>query len=169
MRLCAFPHRNTIEKAFVMKKTLRLCICLLLLLSVYSPKVLAQTSQKQIVSQKISIIQQERTSFLYGFYTAYMSSLVYGVDGLDRILREEYVSREVRKRKVDADILLDAQDCIEENLKTLNVVAIDKDWYKVSFEWPSFYPKVPARQHAILVKIGDGTKNYKIVDVKVEH
>ncbi len=151
-----------------MNKNLWLVVCLLFFLMAHSPIVVAQDNQKRAVSHVSCTAQQEKEKFLYGFYTAYMSSLIYGVDGLDKILREKYVERKLLKRATDADVLLDAQDCIEENLRTLSVTAIDNDWYRVSFLWSSTYPSVPTRQHVILIKIGDSNKGYKITDIKIE-
>ena len=152
-----------------MKKNVWLIICLLLSLMAYSPETTAQTAPKLFEPQALYTIRFERERFVRYFYTSYMGSIVYRVDGLDEILREKYVKRALLKRKTGADVLLDAQDCIEENLKTLNVEAIDDDWYRVSFLWPSAYPAIPPRRHVILVKV-DGIKNSsKIVDIKVEH
>ena len=96
-----------------------------------------------------------------------MSSIIYNVEGLEEMLKAKYVARKLTAKSTDADILLDAQDCIEENLKTLNVIAIDDAWYKVSFLWTSSYPKVPTRQFILQVKVERSKKNYIISDIKV--
>lgn len=151
-----------------MKRNLWLAICLFLSLTAYSPKIFAQTASQQPAEQITSTLQQEKEKFLYGFYTAYMSSIIYDVKGLDKLLKDKYVEQALAKRSTDADIFLDAQDCIEENLKTLNVDAIDDNWYKVSFQWSSPYPTVPTRQHILLVKVSSNIGYYKIVDIKAK-
>lgn len=143
-------------------------ICFLFCLAVHSPKVFAEQTLKHSSTQVASTVQQEKTKFLYGFYTAYMSSIIYDVDGLEEMLKAKYVERSLLAKSTDADILLDAQDCIEENLRTLSVTAVDDAWYRVSFKWSSPYPKVPTRQFILLVKVVRGKKNYKISDIKVE-
>ena len=143
-------------------------MCLLFCLAVHSPKVFAEQTLKHPSTQVASTVQQEKAKFLYGFYTAYMSSIIYNVEGLKETLKAKYLNRKLLTKFTYADILLDAQDCIEENLKTLSVIPIDDVWYKVSFFWPSPYPTVPTRQHIILVKVVRGKKNYKISDIKVE-
>lgn len=151
-----------------MNKSIWVIICFFLCLAVPNSKAFAQVALKQPSTQASSTIQQEKEKFLYGFYTAYMSSIIYNVEGLGEILKAKYVEQKLTKKSTDADVLLDAQDCIEENLKTLSVTAIDDVWYKVSFLWPSPYPMVPTRQHTLLVKVGRSKKNYKISDIKVE-
>lgn len=157
------------QHTFLMKKKVWLTICLFLSLTAYSPKIFAQAALNQPVVQASSTLQQEKAKFLYGFYTAYMSSIIYNVEGLEEMLKEKYAERALTKRSTDADIFLDAQDCIEENLKTLSVKAIDDNWYRVFFLWSSPYPAVPTRQHTLLVRVGRGKNSYKIMDVKVEH
>lgn len=149
-----------------MKRILWLAICLVLSLTAYSPPVFAQTASQLPADQIRPTIQQEKEKFLHGFYSAYMSSIIYDVKGLGKLLKDKYVEQKLAKQSTDADIFLDAQDCIEENLKTLNVDAIDDNWYKVSFLWPSPYPTIPTRQHIILVKVSSSRGNYKIVDIQ---
>lgn len=151
-----------------MNKKIWLTICFLFCLAGTSLTAFAQGDLKQPSNQISSTIQQEKAKFLYGFYTAYMSSIIYNVEGLEEMLTAKYVDRKLLRKPTDADILLDAQDCIEENLKTLSVTPIDDIWYKVSFWWTSPYPKIPTHQNKLLVKVERGKKHYKISDVKVE-
>lgn len=152
-----------------MNKKIWVIICFLFCLAAPSSTAFAQGTLKQPSTQVSSTIQQEKAKFLYGFYTAYMSSIIYNVEGLEEILKAKYVERKLISKSTDADILLDAQDCIEENLKTLSVIAIDDVWYKVSFLWSSPYPMVPTRQHILLVKVERSKKYYKISDIKIEN
>ena len=154
---------------FPMNKKIWVTICFLFCLAVPNSTAFAQGDLKQSSTQVSSTIQQEKAKFLYGFYTAYMSSIIYNVEGLNETLKAKYLNRKLLTKFTDADILLDAQDCIEENLKTLSVIPIDDVWYKVSFFWPSPYPTVPTRQHIILVKVERSKKSYKISDVKAEN
>ena len=151
-----------------MNKKIWVTICFLFCLAVPDSTAFAQGDLKQPSTQVSSTIQQDKAKFLYGFYTAYMSSIIYNVEGLEETLKAKYVNQKLLTKSTDADILLDTQDCIEENLKTLSVIPIDDVWYKVSFLWTSPYPKVPTRQHNLRVKVVRGKKHYKISDVKAE-
>lgn len=150
-----------------MNRKISMIICLLFCLALPSSRAFVKVVSKQHSTQVSSTTQKEKTKFLYGFYTAYMSSIIYNVEGLEEMLKAKYVARKLTAKSTDADILLDAQDCIEENLKTLNVIAIDDAWYKVSFLWTSSYPKVPTRQFILHVKVERSKKNYIISDIKV--
>lgn len=153
-----------------MKKSIWVVIYLLFSFVVHNPKTFAQVPFEQPATKVLSTNQQEKEKFLHGFYISYMSSIIYNVEGLEKILKDKYVERRLIQKSsdTDVDILLDAQDCIEENLKTLKVTAINDFWYRVSFLWSSPYPQVPTRQHILLVKVVRGKQNYKIQDIKVE-
>ena len=152
-----------------MKTTMKLrkfifCVCLCL---VQCPIITtAQTSTNHSVFKKMPEVQRKKTRFVYGFYIAYMSGIIYTSGDMADLLRKKYTSTKIRRktRDADADILLDAQDCIEENMQTLKVVPIDNEWYKVSFMWSSHYPEIPTKQHVICVKVKSIGKTYKIMD-----
>lgn len=153
-----------------MKKSIWVVIYLLFSFVVYTPKTFAQVPFEQPATKVSSTNQQAKEKFLHGFYISYMSSIIYNVEGLEKMLKDKYVERRLIQKTsdTDVDILLDAQDCIEENLKTLKVTAINDSWYRVSFLWSSSYPHVPTHQSILLVKVVRGKQNYKIQDIKVE-
>lgn len=128
----------------------------------------ASTQQKTSLQQTESTEHTRRVQFIYGFYIAYMSSIVYDVYGLSDMLRRKYVSDSVFSPDIDADPLLDAQDCIQENIQTLNVSPVDNTWYKVSFLWPSNAPSIPDNRHVIYLRLKPVNRSYKIAEVKTE-
>lgn len=113
--------------------------------------------------------QSKKAQFLYGFYIAYMSGIVYDVIGLNETLRREYVTPSVFAGEIDADPLLDAQDCIQHCMQTLQVVPINNDWYKVSYLWQSSYPNIPDNTHIIYIKLKTLSRKYKIVEAKTTY
>ena len=147
-------------------KLRRVLFCVFLCL-VHCPLITsAQPSINHSVAQKMPEVQREKARFVYGFYMAYMSGIIYTSGDMANLLRKKYTSTQIRRKTkdADADILLDAQDCIEENMQTLKVVPIDNEWYKVSFMWSSPYPEIPTKQHMICVKVKSIGKTYKIID-----
>ena len=70
-------------------------ICLLFCLALPSSRAFAKVVPKQPSTQVSSTTQQEKTKFLYGFYTAYMSSIIYNVEGLEEMLKAKYVARKL--------------------------------------------------------------------------
>lgn len=152
-----------------MMKISRFLVATLLCGALSSPVVVAQSAPSSLhVSPEWSETQRAKVRFVHGFYTAYMSGIVYQVDGLTDVLLKAYVDAKVWKKNADADVLLDAQDCIEENMQTLKVLPLDDDWCKVSFLWTSPYPDVPTREHVLHVKVKEQGKRYRIAEVKVE-
>ena len=96
--------------------------------------------------------QKEKQQFAYGFYKTYMNSLIYSqLSDLSTVIAKKFVSPKVLKKTADtgADVLLDAQDCIEENVRTLQVVPINNDWFCVTFMWTSTYDKIPSQKKVI--------------------
>ena len=152
-----------------MKKKFWFVLGLWMLALAYAPKAVAQTADQESAIRVSSDIQREKQEFLYGFYTAYMGSVIYNLREVETLLKKKYVARAVIRRSKEADVLLDAQDCIVENLHTLRVTPINDNWYRVSFLWPSPYPAVPTRRHILALKVVSSKKAFKIVDVKVEN
>lgn len=111
--------------------------------------------------------QKEKLQFAYGFYKTYMNSLIYQLSDLYKMIAKKFVNPKVLKKTADADVdvLLDAQDCIEENVRTLQIKPIDKDWFYVSFLWPSFYDKVPSQKKNIYIKVKEQKNSFIIDDV----
>lgn len=98
----------------------------------------AQAKKAKSVVAAMNETQKEKQQFAYGFYKTYMNSLIYSqLSDLSTVIAKKFVSPKVLKKTADtgADVLLDAQDCIEENLRTLKVVPLNNDWLRVSFLW----------------------------------
>ena len=77
---------------------------------------------------------KEKAQFVYAFYKAYMYGAIYPGSVSD-VLRGAVLSKKVLKMidDTDADVLIDAQDCGVEELKTLYVAPLKDDWFKVTF------------------------------------
>ena len=82
----------------------------------------AKSAKSAVVT--MNEIQKEKQQFTLGFYKTYMNSLIYQLSDLYMVIAKKFVSENVLKKsaETDADVLLDAQDCVEENLRTLKVV-----------------------------------------------
>ena len=96
----------------------------------------AQKGKAKTAVCKLNETQKEKQLFAYGFYKTYMNSLLYTQLGdLSSVIAEKFVSPSVMKKSVDmdADVLIDAQACDEENIRTLKVVPLNNDWLCVSF------------------------------------
>lgn len=148
-----------------MKKIFIILVALLCLIGYPSS---APTQQNTNLQQTTSTEQTRRCQFVYGFYIAYMSGLVYDVYGLSDMLRRKYVCDSVFSPNIDADPLLDAQDCIQENMQTLKIASVNNAWYRVSFLWPSNDPSTPDNTHVIYVRLKPVNRSYKIVEVMTE-
>ena len=110
--------------------------------------------------------QKEKQQFAYGFYKTYMNSLIYQLSDLYMVIAKKFVSPKVLKKTADtgADVLLDAQDCIEENVRTLQVVPINNDWFRVAFMWTSTYDKIPSQKKVIYIKVKQQGNSFIIED-----
>ena len=110
--------------------------------------------------------QKEKQQFAYGFYKTYMNSLIYQLSDLNMVIAKKFVSPKVLKKTADtgADVLLDAQDCIEENVRTLQVVPINNDWFRVAFMWTSTYDKIPSQKKVIYIKVKQQGNSFIIED-----
>ncbi len=125
-------------------------------------------AQSDAVNESVYAVneeQKDKLQFAYGFYKTYMNSLIYQLSDLRTMIADKYVNPRVLRKTADAgvDVLLDAQDCIEENVRTLQIKPIDKDWFCISFLWPSFYDKVPSQKKNIYIKVKE-QKNSFIID-----
>ena len=82
------------------------------------------------------------------------------------MIAKKFVSPKVLKKTADngADVLLDAQDCIEENVRTLQVVPINNDWFCVAFMWTSTYDKIPSQKKVIYIKVKQQGNSFIIED-----
>ena len=126
----------------------------------------AQYSKVKATVAKESETQKEKQMFTLGFYKTYMNSLIYQLSDLYMVIAKKFVSPKVLKKTADtgADVLLDAQDCIEENLRTLKVVPLNNDWLSVSFLWTSSYKKVPTKHTVVYVKVKEQGNSFIIED-----
>lgn len=81
-----------------------------------------QTLATGHVPDDLTATQREEALFVYGFYTAYMNGVMYTFDMHDYLLKGYATPAFYRKmRSHDWDLLLDAQDCVEEARNTLYV------------------------------------------------
>ena len=126
----------------------------------------AQYSKAKVTVAKESETQKEKQMFTLGFYKTYMNSLIYQLSDLYMVIAKKFVSENVLKKseQTDADVLLDAQDCVEENLRTLKVVPLNNDWLRVSFLWTSNYKKVPTKHTVVYVKVKEQGNSFIIED-----
>ena len=150
-----------------MIRKLYLAISLALCLAVAPQTLYAQKGKSKTAVCKLNETQKEKQLFAYGFYKTYMNSLIYSqLSDLYMVIAKKFVSPKVLKKTADtgADVLLDAQDCIEENLRTLKVVPLNNDWLSVSFLWTSSYKKVPTKHTVVYVKVKEQGNSFIIED-----
>ena len=126
----------------------------------------AQCTRAKATTCTMNETQIEKLQFAYGFYNTYMNSLIYQLSDLYMVIAKKFVSENVLKKSAEtgADVLLDAQDCIEENLRTLKVVPLNNDWLSVSFLWTSSYKKVPTKHTVVYVKVKEQGNSFIIED-----
>ena len=99
-----------------------------------------------------------------------MNSLIYSqLSDLYMVIAKKFVSPKVLKKTADtgADVLLNAQDCVKENLQTLKIKALNNDWFRVSFSWPTEKYEV-IKDHIIYIKIKEQGKSFIIEDATTE-
>ena len=130
----------------------------------------AQAKKAKSAAVTMNETQKEKQQFAYGFYKTYMNSLIYQLSDLYMVIAKKFVSENVLKKsaETDADVLLDAQDCVEENLRTLKVVPLNNDWLRVSFLWTSNYKKVPTKHTVVYVKVKEQGNSFIIEDATSE-
>lgn len=124
----------------------------------------AKSAKSAVVT--MNEIQKEKQQFTLGFYKTYMNSLIYQLSDLYMVIAKKFVSGNVLKKseQTGADVLLDAQDCVEENLRTLKVVPLNNDWLSVSYLWTSSYKKVPTKHTVVYVKVKEQGNSFIIED-----
>ena len=125
----------------------------------------AQAKKAKSVVATMNETQKEKQQFTLGFYKTYMNSLIYQLSDLNMVIAKKFVSPKVLKKTADtgADVLLDAQDCIEENLRTLKVVPLNNDWFRVSFSWPAEKYEV-IQDNIIYIKVKEQGNSFIIED-----
>ena len=131
----------------------------------------AQCTRAKATTCTMNETQIEKLQFAYGFYNTYMNSLIYSeLSDLYMVIAKKFVSPKVLKKTADtgADVLLDAQDCIEENVRTLQVVPINNDWFCVTFMWTSTYDKIPSQKKVIYIKVKQQGNSFIIEDATSE-
>ena len=129
----------------------------------------AQAKKTKSAAVTMNETQKEKQQFAYGFYKTYMNSLIYQLSDLYMVIAKKFVSPKVLKKTADtgADVLLDAQDCVKENLQTLEIKALNNDWFRVSFSWPTEKYEV-IKDHIIYIKIKEQGKSFIIEDATTE-
>ena len=150
-----------------MIRKLYLAISLALCLAVAPQTLYAQKGKSKTAVCKLNETQKEKQLFAYGFYKTYMNSLLYTQLGdLRSVIAEKFVSPSVMKKSVDmdADVLIDAQDCAEDNIRTLTVVPLSNDWLCVSFLWRSPYKNVGTKRTVVYIKVKEQGKSFVIED-----
>ena len=130
----------------------------------------AQAKKAKSAAVTMNETQKEKQQFAYGFYKTYMNSLIYQLSDLYMVIAKKFVSPKVLKKTADTggDVLLDAQDCIEENVRTLQVVPINNDWFCVAFMWTSTYDKIPSQKKVIYIKVKQQGNSFIIEDATSE-
>lgn len=150
-----------------MIRKLYLAMSLALCLAVAPQTLYAQKGKAKTVVCKLNMTQKEKQLFAYGFYKTYMNSLLYTqVGDLSSVIAEKFVSPSVMKKSVDmdADVLIDAQDCAEDNIRTLTVVPLSNDWLCVSYLWRSPYKDVGTKRKVVYIKVKEQGKSFFIED-----
>ena len=129
----------------------------------------AQAKKAKSAAVTMNETQKEKQQFAYGFYKTYMNSLIYQLSDLYMVIAKKFVSPKVLKKTADigADVLLNAQDCVKENLQTLEIKALNNDWFRVSFSWPTEKYEV-IKDHIIYIKIKEQGKSFIIEDATTE-
>lgn len=129
----------------------------------------AQAKKAKSAAVTMNETQKEKQQFAYGFYKTYMNSLIYQLSDLYMVIAKKFVSPKVLKKTADtdADVLLNAQDCVKENLQTLEIKALNNDWFRVSFSWPAEKYEV-IKDHIIYIKIKEQGKSFIIEDATTE-
>ena len=129
----------------------------------------AQAKKAKSAAVTMNETQKESKQFAYGFYKTYMNSLIYQLSDLYMVIAKKFVSPKVLKKTADtgADVLLNAQDCVKENLQTLKIKALNNDWFRVSFSWPTEKYEV-IKDHIIYIKIKEQGKSFIIEDATTE-
>ena len=147
-------------------KKIYLAISLVVCLASAPLTTYAQAKKAKSAAVTMNETQKEKQQFAYGFYKTYMNSLIYQLSDLYMVIAKKFVSPKVLKKTADtgADVLLDAQDCVEENLRTLKVVPLNNDWLSVSYLWTSSYKKVPTKHTVVYVKVKEQGNSFIIED-----
>ena len=129
----------------------------------------AQAKKAKSVVATMNETQKEKQQFTLGFYKTYMNSLIYQLSDLYMVIAKKFVSPKVLKKTADtgADVLLNAQDCVKENLQTLKIKALNNDWFRVSFSWPTEKYEV-IHDNIIYIKIKEQGKSFIIEDATTE-
>ena len=150
-----------------MIRKLYLAISLALCLAVAPQTLYAQKGKAKTTVCKLNETQKEKQLFAYGFYKTYMNSLIYSqLSDLYMVIAKKFVSPSVMKKSVDmdADVLIDAQDCAEDNIRTLTVVPLSNDWLCVSYLWRSPYKDVGTKRKVVYIKVKEQGKSFVIED-----
>ena len=130
----------------------------------------AQAKKAKSAAVTMNETQKEKQQFAYGFYKTYMNSIIYPqLSDLSTVIAKKFVSPKVLKKTADtdADVLLNAQDCVKENLQTLKIKALNNDWFRVSFSWPTEKYEI-IKDHIIYIKIKEQGKSFIIEDATTE-
>ena len=129
----------------------------------------AQAKKAKSAAVTMNETQKEKQQFAYGFYKTYMNSLIYQLSDLYMVIAKKFVSPKVLKKTADTDtdVLLNAQDCVKENLQTLKIKALNNDWFRVSFSWPTEKYEV-IQDNIIYIKIKEQGKSFIIEDATTE-
>ena len=129
----------------------------------------AQAKKAKSAAVTMNETQKEKQQFAYGFYKTYMNSLIYQLSDLYMVIAKKFVSPKVLKKTADtgADVLLNAQDCVKENLQTLKIKALNNDWFRVSFSWPTEKYEV-IQDNIVYIKIKEQGKSFIIEDATTE-
>ena len=150
-------------------KKIYLAISLAVCLASAPLTINAQYTRAKATTCTINETQIEKLQFAYGFYNTYMNSLIYQLSDLYMVIAKKFVSPKVLKKTADtgADVLLNAQDCVKENLQTLKIKALNNDWFRVSFSWPTEKYEV-IQDNIIYIKIKEQGKSFIIEDATTE-
>ena len=150
-------------------KRIYLAISLVICLASAPLTTYAQAKKAKSAAVTMNETQKEKQQFAYGFYKTYMNSLIYQLSDLNMVIAKKFVSPKVLKKTADtgADVLLNAQDCVKENLQTLKIKALNNDWFRVSFSWPTEKYEV-IKDKIIYIKIKEQGKSFIIEDATTE-
>lgn len=151
----------------MIRKTL-LLLSAVLVLSVSGAEGLhAQRTAPGHVPESLTDEEEDGAYFLYGFYMAYMHSVIYAEQLGKSICKAAFTRKALRKmnrvaKQSWSDPIIKGQDCPVWEIETIKVEPVSDGWYEVSFQPPYTYDR-----YYIHVRIKKkGQHEYRIADIK---
>lgn len=151
----------------MIRKTLLLLSAVLVLSVSGAERLYGQRTAPGHVPENLTGDEENGAYFLYGFYMAYMHSVIYA-DWLGKsICKAAFTRKALRKmnrvaKQSWSDPIIKGQDCPVWEIETIMVEPVGDGWYEVSFQPPYTYDR--AYIHVRIKK--KGRHEYRIADIK---